>query len=93
MKNLRCPKCKSASLAPPPDGKRKWKCLECETKFKISSKDAGKILRNADEKGVELGTNEPFLINAILAKPGKKKKQKKKIKKLLAKLSANGGSA
>jgi len=78
MKKLRCPKCKSFSVAPPVEGKRKWRCLDCEKKFKISSKDAGKILRTADEKGVELGTYEPFLVNAILDKLEKKVKKSKK---------------
>ena len=81
MKNLRCPKCKSSSVAPPVEGKRKWKCLDCEKKFKVTSKDAGKILRTADEKGVELGLYEPYLVNAILDKQGKKLKKKGKSSK------------
>jgi len=78
MKNLRCPKCKSPSVAPPAEGKRKWECLDCEKKFRITSKDAGKILRTADERGLELGSYEPFLVNAILDKQGKKPKKKGK---------------
>jgi hypothetical protein len=83
MKELHCPHCNSATIHPPAEGKRKWKCETCGSKFKIKSKDAGKILRHADEKGIELGAMESFLISAILEKnkkhdkAGKKKKNKK----------------
>ena len=84
MKELKCPHCNSAAVHPPAEGKRKWTCETCGDKFKIKSKEAGKILRLADENGIELGRLEPFLITAILdtdKKNGKSEKKKKKEKK------------
>ena len=86
MKELHCPHCNSAIVHPPAEGKRKWTCEACGEKFKIKSKDAGKILRHADEKGIELGPMESYLISAILEKNKKhdksaKKKKNKKEKK------------
>jgi hypothetical protein len=78
MKKLRCPKCKAPSIVPPAEGKRKWQCQACGEKFKITSKDAGKILRHADKKEIELGAYEPFLVGSILQKKDKKKKSKVK---------------
>ena len=78
MKKLRCPKCKAPSVVPPVAGKKKWQCQACGERFKISSKDAGKILRHADKKEIELGAYEPFLVGSILQKKDKKKKSKVK---------------
>ena len=92
MKKLRCPKCKAPSLVPPTEGKKKWQCRGCGDKFRISSKDAGKILRYADKKEIELGAFEPFLVSAILQKKDKKKKSKVK-EKFLKRFMGNGPDA
>ena len=84
MKELKCPHCNSVAVHAPAEGKRKWTCETCGDKFRIKSKDAGKILRHADENGVDLGAMESFLITAILdtdKKHGKSHKKKKKEKK------------
>lgn len=78
MKELKCPECNHSPLIPPAEGKRKWTCPSCAAKFKIKSKDAGRILRHADEKGLDLGPLESFLISAILEKDKKRGKGKDK---------------
>jgi hypothetical protein len=77
---------------PPVAGKRKWSCPSCGDRFRITSKDAGRIMRRADERGEDLGAYEPFLIAAILEKaPGKKKKKKARSGKLRSSTSKNSG--
>lgn len=49
--------------------------MSCGNRFKINSKTAGKIIRYADKKGIDLGRYERVLIAAIVERSERSKSE------------------
>jgi hypothetical protein len=75
MKSLKCPECRSREVVPPTADRAAWLCGICLRDFKVTRKDAKKILKRADKKGTELNGYMPFLIRAAEKKQKRQRRQ------------------